>query len=355
MIKAKQKVVIIGAGLSGLTAAFLLRNAGFKATVIEARKRIGGRIHTVHKNNEAPVEMGATWLGLKHTSLTMLLEALQIGVFAQELGEQAIYEPISTSPPQLVTLPPNDDPSFRVKGGTGRIIKTLFKQLDKEQVILGQPVESIEFEDDVFRVKTNEKTYRADFVISTLPPKLLANNINFSPELPAAFAEIADETHTWMGESIKVALTYEKPFWREAGKSGTIFSSVGPMSEVYDHSNVEDSFYALKGFMNGAYHAATKEQRIEAIMQQFGKYFGDEARNYLTYQETIWSQEAFTSTPYNSAILPHQNNGHSVFREAYFGGKFVIAGAETAENFPGYMDGAVRSAFDAVEKILGEE
>ena len=354
MIKPKQKVVIIGAGLSGLTAAFLLNNAGFNATIIEARNRIGGRIHTVHKNNEASVEMGATWLGMKHTSLTMLLEALKIGVFPQILGDQAIYEPISTSPPQLVTLPPNDEPSYRVKGGTGRITKTLFKQLDKAQVILGQPVESIEFEDDIFRIKTNKKTYRADFVISTLPPKLLANSIKFTPELPATFTEIANETHTWMGESIKIAITYEKPFWREAGKSGTIFSSVGPMSEVYDHSNVEESHYALKGFMNGAYHATTKEQRIEVIMRQFDKYFGEEARNYLTYEETVWSQEPFTFTPYDSSILPHQNNGHAVFREDYFNGKMIIAGAETAENFPGYMDGAVRSAFDAVEKLLGE-
>ncbi len=182
MIKPKQKVVIIGAGLTGLTAAFLLKNAGFNATVIEARKRIGGRIHTVHKNNEASVEMGATWFGLKHTSLTMLLEALNIGVFPQLLGEKAIYEPISTSPPQLVTLPPNDEPSYRIKGGTGRITKTLFKQLDKAQVIFEQPVEFIEFENDIFRIKTNEKTYRADFVITTLPPKLLAKSITFSPD-----------------------------------------------------------------------------------------------------------------------------------------------------------------------------
>lgn len=39
-----------------------------------------------------------------------------------------------------------------------------------------------------------------------------------------------------MGESIKVGLTYTTPFWREKS-SETIFSNVGPIPEIYDHSS----------------------------------------------------------------------------------------------------------------------
>ena len=49
MIKAK-KVTIIGAGISGLTAAKLLKETGFEILILEASNHIGGRVNTVSKN-----------------------------------------------------------------------------------------------------------------------------------------------------------------------------------------------------------------------------------------------------------------------------------------------------------------
>jgi monoamine oxidase len=41
------RVVVAGAGLAGLTAARLLERAGAEVTVVEARDRVGGRVHTI--------------------------------------------------------------------------------------------------------------------------------------------------------------------------------------------------------------------------------------------------------------------------------------------------------------------
>jgi len=53
------RVLVIGAGIAGLSAAWHLREAGIAATVLEARDRIGGRVWTNRDFADIPVEFGA--------------------------------------------------------------------------------------------------------------------------------------------------------------------------------------------------------------------------------------------------------------------------------------------------------
>lgn len=344
-MKSEQtNILIIGAGLTGLTLAYLLRNDARKVTLLEARDRIGGRILTHYPTHGAPQEMGATWLGKKHLYLNELLKELGLGIFEQTLGKTAIYEPLSTSPPQLVTLPPNDDPSYRIQGGTSTLTQALAGFLQPNQVQLNQCVKQIRQTETGLEVTTQEQTIAADYVISTLPPYLLKETVLFEPRLPEDLLNIATKTHTWMGESIKVSLSYAEPFWRNEQSSGTIFSNVGPIPEMYDHSDYADQYYALKGFFNGAYYSISREERLAMVVNQLEKYFGPAARNFTEYSEAVWANEPFTYVPYATHVLPHQHNGHPVYRAAYLGGKLFVAGTETAAQHPGYMEGAVQSA-----------
>lgn len=59
----KYDVVIIGAGAAGLAAARVLSGAGRSVCVLEARPRIGGRVHTLHVSElPVPVELGAEFV-----------------------------------------------------------------------------------------------------------------------------------------------------------------------------------------------------------------------------------------------------------------------------------------------------
>src|SRR5271157_4975588 len=74
------RVVVVGAGLAGLTAAVDLASAGAEVTVLEARDRVGGRMHGVPVSESVSADAGAAYLGVRHTELLALLQEHGLGV-----------------------------------------------------------------------------------------------------------------------------------------------------------------------------------------------------------------------------------------------------------------------------------
>lgn len=73
-------VIVIGAGLAGLSAARQLVAGGRDVVVIEARDRVGGRLEGGAIGGH-PVELGGTWLGEGHTRMYQLVEELGLQTF----------------------------------------------------------------------------------------------------------------------------------------------------------------------------------------------------------------------------------------------------------------------------------
>jgi NADPH-dependent 2,4-dienoyl-CoA reductase/sulfur reductase-like enzyme len=62
-VRRASRVVVVGAGISGLRAASVLKSHGIEVVVLEGRDRIGGRIFTSRKTGGAPRDIGKYCLG----------------------------------------------------------------------------------------------------------------------------------------------------------------------------------------------------------------------------------------------------------------------------------------------------
>jgi glycine/D-amino acid oxidase-like deaminating enzyme len=91
MMNESADVVIIGAGVAGLTAARLLGEAGLRVLILEARDRIGGRVWTTYSLDGLPVELGAEFIHGHPRATFDLVRAANLDVREFD-GPQWIYE-----------------------------------------------------------------------------------------------------------------------------------------------------------------------------------------------------------------------------------------------------------------------
>lgn len=106
-------VVIVGAGYAGLTAALALHEAGRSVVVLEARDRVGGRVHTEHHDG-VPLDLGGMWVGATHERFRSLLSRYDIATFpTPEFGVSGWWDPDAHSlrPARIVPAPWSAAPS----------------------------------------------------------------------------------------------------------------------------------------------------------------------------------------------------------------------------------------------------
>lgn len=88
-----QHVLILGAGLAGLSAAYELQKAGFTVTVLEGRDRIGGRVWTLREGFEDGqfAEIGAARIASTHRNVLEYSEELGLELTEIPSGEPLFY------------------------------------------------------------------------------------------------------------------------------------------------------------------------------------------------------------------------------------------------------------------------
>lgn len=93
-IGKKPRVIIIGAGFAGLSAAYYLHKKKIDFVVLESRNRIGGRVfsHTIDQQENLVVELGAEWVGNSHKRIHALCDELELELFNNQFDTHLIYQ-----------------------------------------------------------------------------------------------------------------------------------------------------------------------------------------------------------------------------------------------------------------------
>lgn len=342
-------IVIVGGGLSGLYAARLLHQRGMDFVLLEARAHPGGRIFSPGGH-----DLGPTWFWPDMQPLmARLVETLELEAFAQHAAGDVLFE----RGMQAERYPGFGQmtSSFRIKGGIGALVEALAAGLPQERIRTGVQVTAAHLRGDgvTLNVLGGAATeVAARHVLFALPPRLIERSISFTPMLPPDMRSRWRATPTWMAPHAKFLAVYARPFWRENGLCGTAQSAVGPMVEIHDASLTADGEgAALFGFLGVAASGRTSvgaEALRRHCLAQLVRIFGPEASAPLATHFKDWAADPLTATPEEAEAAGHPEPQSQPWFDPAWSPWATMAGSETAREHPGYLEGALVAAENAV-------
>jgi len=355
-------VVVVGAGLSGLTCAHLLCEAGLRTIVLEAADRIGGRIQSVIELSSGRylADLGPTWVWPPYQPIiARWLDRLNIKTFSQFETGNAVFE-ISQDNPVQHHAAPSQDGISRLKGGPQALIDGISKLLPMDTIKTDHAVTAVSISEDGVAINTNNPTLttiRAKRVVVALPPRIAHQTISWPTGLEKSVLQDMSETPTWMATQAKAVILYDKPFWLERGLSGRVASQVGPMVETHDHSQPDDGQASLFGFIGWSplerqsNPAELREQITRQLVRCFGKKAGSPNQIHIedwALNSMICADLDLTNPPAHPAVVSE------LLRAPHCEGRIYFSVSETASQSPGLIEGAFSAAENTANSLMAD-
>lgn len=235
----------------------------------------------------------------------------------------------------------------RFPAGTQQIALRIADELG-DRVRVDSPVAAVTHGDDGVTVRAGAAEYTARAVVVAIPPAHRAG-IDFTPPLPT---EAAALTRKWpQGNLSKAYAAYDTPFWRDDGRSGEALSDVGPVFITFDVSPDASGPGILLAFVDSRdFDDLPADERRSHVLDGFVALFGEKARRPLDYVDQRWGAESFAPGGPTAAVPPGSWTRFGAALRAPVGPIFW-AGTETADEWTGFLDGAVRSGHRAAREV----
>lgn len=328
-------VVVIGAGMAGLTAARALAEAGRRVVVVEAQERIGGRIYTEHLGSDT-VELGAEFVHGRPAELWGLIEEAGLEIyegdgvtFAFEDGElheasDAIEE--QTDPIEALKNFDGEDVSFReyaerlaipqdrlsavcgyvegfnaadagvisvkalgvqqkaedaiegyrvfrVRGGYDQVTNYLAERLRSAggEIVTGACVREIRWQRGEATVLTSRGEFVAPQVVVTLPLGVLERGAVKMEPEPIDVMEAAAKMR--MGQARRISLLFREAFWREKTSGMGFLLGFSEIPPVWWTMHPEESLL-LTGWVGGTRVRSLETASVEDLKTQACEVLG---------------------------------------------------------------------------------
>ena len=408
-LSSEVDVAVIGAGAAGIGAARRLRDAGtVSVVVLEARDRVGGRVHTVAPAG-FPLDRGAEWLHsadrnplspmaqrlgfsvhrrppewttrLRRSGETIEAEAEWIALREAQsrARRQAAAEPADRSLASLLSPGGRWNPlldatstwgngaeldrvsvkdnvryedsgtNWRLGEGYGSLFKALAEGLP---VAREAAVSRVDHRGRKIRLDTARGTVTAARVIVTVPTSIIAQEvIRFDPPLPDKLAAAAGLP---LGVDDKLFISLE----------GAVPGCEHDIYLVGSTTSRETMSYQLRPldrpaiycFVGGRF-AAALEREGEAAMFDFAggeltRLLGSDVRKRMApLASTAWLQDPWSRGSYSFALPGHADD--RAVLAAPVDDRLFFAGEACSPNFFSTAHGAWSSGIAAAEAALG--
>lgn len=367
-------VVVIGAGIAGLAAAYELQQAGHRVTILEASSQPGGRASTIREpfGDGLYIDAGGFRFSPTHFLIRDYLRLfdIQYTPFYPARGDMFVYldgklarrkvaEPIDpdwlprtlTSEEKWMFAQEIETNMYRVCGGVDSLVDAFVKRLagcihpysEVRQITQDKSGVTVEFLRD-----GDKNSVRADYVVCAVPNGVL-KNITLNP----APAPDKQEMISLLANRPSLLVYFQMPTEYWTGQNLTGFGVTDTVGEIWTPILDPDSEMCLtisytKDDAALELLAMPDEVRVATTVQrcaQFLPWFGDFVQKNVVIS---WDEDRLICGSRSTACYHSQSQMDAVRRAE---GRVHFAGEHTASLQLGWMEGALESARRVTQEI----
>lgn len=357
---APKRIIVAGAGLAGLVAAYELGQAGHDVTVIEARNRVGGRVFTLREpfSDGLYAEAGATRIHVHHDltlkyirqfNLELLPFYPRAGHFIRfNKGErrEADWDKFSNEIRNTIHLGKRED-WVKVQGGNDLLPLAFAKRLGRA-VIYNAPV--VRLEQDATQVSVHfsrggsTEKMTGDYLVCAIPFATL-RNVQVSPQFSAPKRQVIEQLHH--DSASRVFLQVRSRFWQQQKANG--YAIADETIEIWDSTLTQPGTRGilqtyLRGHNSEKLGELQESERVRLTLARMEQVFPGARSNFERGVSKCWSEDEWARGAW---VHPDEEALPVIIRPE---GRIYFAGDHASDN-PSWMQGALASGLRVVKEI----